>query len=378
MFSLRRVDREQMSRSKWTIDSLVLKLLARPRRLIATLLIGNEVVNVSVSAVLASMSPLLYPGRSELELAFLATFTALPVLLLMGEITPKTIAMKSSVGWSRTVARPLWLFSLLVTPIRSVVLLIADLLLRPFGGSTRQSMLRDLSEEEFKTLVDAGSAEGEVDAHERRLIHRVFEFGDKTVDQVMEPRDTIFALSHDLPMARLMRQVAKRGYSRVPIFQRSLDEVIGILYAKDLAVHSLSSAGQPRRLGDFLHKPLYVPRNLPAERLFGMFKQRKIHMALVVDEYGKLIGLVTMEDLLEELFGEIRDEREQQKESSGASGVRLSASFTRLRAARGSERGDRSGYRNRAADNDRAVDSDRALDSDHDRATANDRSGDDK
>lgn len=313
MFSLRRVDREQMVREGSTAARLIINQLSRPRRLIATLLIGNEVVNVSVSTVLASMAPVIYPGRSEVELALLTTITALPMLLLLGEITPKTVAIKSSLTWARAVARPLWLFSMLVTPIRQVVLLIADSVLRPLGVSTRQSMLRDLSEEEFKNLVDAGSAEGQLDARERRLIHKVFEFGDKTVAQVMQPREKIFALSYDLPVARLIREVAERGYSRVPIYQKSRDNIRGILYAKELVVLATGGAAVHRRLGDLLREPLFVPRTLRAERLFRIFKQRKIHLALVVNEYGKLFGLVTMDDLLEELFGEIRDEREQQK-----------------------------------------------------------------
>lgn len=311
MFSLRRVDREHMARSQRTAESLVIRLLSRPRRLIATLLIGNECVNVSVSAVVAGMVPILYPGHSEVEMALLATFTALPMLLLLGEITPKTVAIKTAVGWSRAVSRPLWLFSLLVTPVRGVVLMVADVILRPFGGSTRQGMLRDLSEEEFRSLVDAGSAEGAVDARERRLIHRVFEFGDKTVGQVMEPREKIFGLSYDLPMSRLVTEVAERGYSRIPIYQKSLDHIRGILHAKDLVTQV--AAPRPLRLSELLHEPLFVPRTLPAERLFRIFKQRRTHMALVVNEYGRLVGLVTMEDLLEELFGEIRDEREAQK-----------------------------------------------------------------
>ncbi|GAB4520107.1 MAG: hemolysin family protein [Haliangiales bacterium] len=313
MFSLRRVDREQMARSTRRTDTLVARLLARPRRLIATLLLGNELVNVSVSAVIAGMAPLLYPGRDEVTLALLATFTALPILLLLGEITPKTIAIKTAASWSRNASRPLWLFGLVVTPLRMLVLAAADLLLWPFGGSTRQGMLRDLSEEEFRRLVDAGNAEGEVDAREQRFIHSVFEFGDKTVAEVMEPRDRIFALSARLSFPQLMREVVARGFSRVPIYDRGLHQIRGILHAKDLLIESIRPASERRPLGGFLHEPLYVPPSLKLETLFRDFKQRKSHMALVVDEHGRLVGLITMEDLLEELFGEIRDEREFQK-----------------------------------------------------------------
>ncbi|MEM9493508.1 MAG: DUF21 domain-containing protein, partial [Myxococcota bacterium] len=142
MFSLRRVDREHLAQLGKRSSEAVLRLLERPRRLIATLLIGNECVNVAVATIVASISPLLYGQRGELELALLATFTALPILLLMGEITPKTIAIKSAPSWSRAVARPLRVFSAVVAPVRVVVLLLAGLILRPLGGSTRQGGLR--------------------------------------------------------------------------------------------------------------------------------------------------------------------------------------------------------------------------------------------
>ncbi len=313
LFSLRRVDRKQMEGSKRRSDSLLMRMLDRPRRLIATLLIGNEFVNVSVSAVVAGMVSVLFADDNELQQGALATGIALPLLLFFGEITPKTVAIKTAVAWARAVARPLYVFDLIVTPIRFVVRLLAGLVLRPFGDGKR-SEPKDLSEDEYKALVDAGSVEGMVDARERRLIHRVFEFGEKTVAQVMTPRKKIFALSYELSLSRLTAEVAKRGYSRVPIYHKSHDRIRGILYAKDLVV-SGTGLSAPRRLEDMLHEPLFVPRTIPIARLFRIFKQSKTHMSLVVSEYGKVVGLITMEDLLEELFGEIHDEREQQKSS---------------------------------------------------------------
>jgi putative hemolysin len=339
MFSLRRVDREQMAESSRRSDSLVVRLLAKPRRLIATILIGNEVVNVSMSAVMAGIVGRVFAGRSELSLALLATGLALPLLLFFGEITPKTVAIKSSATWARAASRPLWLFDIVVTPVRAIVRGVADLLMRPFGGSTLGSVPKELGEEEFKALVDAGSAEGEVDARERRLIHKVFEFGDKTIAQVMTPRQRVFALSYELPLARLIQEAAARGYSRVPIYHKAFDNLRGILYARDLVGHATGLA-QPRPLGELLHEPLFVPQTIQLERLFRIFKQRKTHMALVVNEYGKLAGLVTMEDLLEELFGEIRDERELQKAMGRA---------LRLATERPADGGGRpAGLRNRA------------------------------
>jgi putative hemolysin len=199
-------------------------------------------------------------------------------------------------------------FAIIIEPVRWIIQGSSELLARPFGGAARPRAA-DLSEEEFRKLVDAGSAQGQVDARERRLIHRVFEFGDKNVGHVMTPRDKIFALAYDLPMARLVKEVAARGFSRIPIYQRSLDNIRGILNAKDL-VRATAGQSPARALSELLNEPLYVPRTTPVARLFTIMKQKKVHMALVVSEYGKLLGLVTMDDLLALLFGDIHDERD--------------------------------------------------------------------
>ena len=322
LFSLRRVDRERLSQQKHTRDRLILQMVSQPRRLIATILIGNECVNVAVGVVMAGLVPRLFTDSSELELGLIATVLALPLLLLCGEITPKSVAMKTSMGWARRAAMPLWLFAVVVAPIRGVVSVVADVLMLPFGGHTFSKVPSELSEEEFKTLVDAGMADGEIDMRERRLIQRVFEFGDKRVGQIMLPRKKIFALSYDLPASRLVEEIARGGYSRVPIYQKSLDSIRGIVYAKDLVVQA-AGLSSPRKLSELLHEPLFVPHTVPIERLFRLFKQRKVHVALVVNEYGRVVGIVTMEDLLEELFGEISDERETQKARAKGRGVRL-------------------------------------------------------
>lgn len=311
MFSLRRSDRELLAQSDKKRDRLVLRLIASPRRLLATLLIGNESVNVAISAVMAGFIGRFFHSGSEVQDALVATFLALPLLLILGEIGPKTVAYRASLAWSRRSARALWFFGALVTPIRIVVRMLADLALKPLSRGHKAPQ-DELSEEEFKVLVDAGSAEGEVDDRERRLIHKVFEFGDKTVAHAMQGRDKVFALAYGLPLARLHSEVAARGYSRVPIYDRNIDHICGVLYAKDLVIASREPT-PPEKLSQLLHSPLFVPQRTSLERLFAIFKKGKTHMALVVNEYGTLVGIVTMEDLLEELFGEIRDEREVQQ-----------------------------------------------------------------
>jgi putative hemolysin len=246
--------------------------------------------------------------RSPWLMGLIALGVALPLIVLVAEVTSKTLAAKAPLLWSRICVLPLSGFAALVTPLRLVVNFVSEVFLRPLGDKVRTRPARDLSEQEFKSLVDAGSAQGQVDARERRLIHRVFEFNDKNVGQVMTPRDRIFALAYDLPMQRLVKEVASHGFSRVPIYQKSLDNVRGILNAKDLVRYAPGQA-PTRPLGDLLHEPLFVPRTTPVKRLFLTFKQKKVHMAIVVSEYGKVLGIVTMDDLLAQIFGVLRDER---------------------------------------------------------------------
>ena len=308
LFSLRRVDREQLGRSTARRDRRVIRLLEKPRRLIATVLIGHE----ACSALLAVLAVLVLARELEptspWAIAGLALAVTLPLVVMFGEVTAKTLAAKAPMTWSRVASLPLGTLMVVVSPLRAIVGALSELVLRPFGASARTRPVRDLSEQEFRSLVDAGQAQGAVDARERRLIHRVFEFSDKNVGHVMTPRDRIFGLSYDLPMQRLVKELAQRGFSRVPIYQKSLDNIRGIVNAKDLV---RAAAGQPisRPLGEMLHEPLFVPRTTPVKRLFLTFKQKKVHMAIVVSEYGKVLGLVTMDDLLALIFGMLRDER---------------------------------------------------------------------
>jgi CBS domain containing-hemolysin-like protein len=309
LFSLRRVEREQLARSESGVDKRIIKLLERPRRLIATVLIGNEAFN-SLLAVLALLVVIrLVDVGNPWLLGLIALGVALPLIVLFSEVTSKTLAAKAPLMWARVAVYPLSAFAVLITPVRVIVNLLSEILMRPLGDAARTRPARDLSEQEFKSLVDVGSQQGQVDARERRLIHRVFEFSDKNVGQVMTPRERIFALNYDLPMHRLVREIAARGFSRVPIYQKSLDNVRGIVHAKDL-VRAAAGGGMPNKpLADFLHEPLFVPRTTPVKRLFLTFKQKKVHMAVVVSEYGKVLGLVTMDDLLAQIFGVLRDER---------------------------------------------------------------------
>ncbi len=301
-----------MSKSDRAGDRRALTLLAVPRQLIAAVLIGNELVNSFVAVLVLGVTIYWMPAEPLWLWAVVAVAISLPILVLFGEVTPKSLALASPLTWVRIAVSPLALMVNLVTPLRYILQGFADRVCALVGAAPKKGGSHDMSPAEFRNLVDAGSAQGQVNARERRLIHRVFEFSDKNVGQIMTPRDRMFALSFDLPMARLAKEITARGFSRVPIYQKSLDNIRGIINAKDL-VRGLRQPGAAPGLAELLHEPLFVPRTTPVKRLFLTFKQKKVHFALVVNEYGKVLGVVTMDDVLSQLFGVLRDERERQQ-----------------------------------------------------------------
>jgi putative hemolysin len=308
LFSLSRVQRERLSRSPAASDRYVATLLGNPRRLIATLLVGSELLAVTFAALAATVVRAAFPGASDALLVLITVLFAVPLLLVLGEISPKTIGLRAAEGWSKLCARPLGVFTLAATPLRVVLEAVASLVSRIFGGDRPQGAPGAIGEAEFRALVDAGSEEGALEATERRLIHNVFAFGDKTVSEIMVPASKVVSLSYDLPILRLVAEVAKTGLSRIPIHRGRKEEVIGILYAKDL-VGSSTGRLKGRTVKDLLRPPMYVPKTTKCDRVFREFQRQRMHLAMVVDEYGRLVGLVTMEDLLVSLFGPIREEK---------------------------------------------------------------------
>ena len=304
LFSLSRVARERLARSTASGDRYIVALLNDPRRLIATILVGNELINVTFSSLAATVVQDWLPGAGEVALVFASTGLTVPLLLLIGEITPKTVALRVPERWARVAARPLGFFALVSAPVRGVLATIAGGIVRLLGAGGGPPPPKAIDEAEFRALVDVGQEEGTLEPTERHLIHSVFKFGDRTVAEIMTPARKVVSLSYDLPIARLTAEVARAGLSRIPIHRGRKEDIIGILYAKDLVGTSLGRL-KGRSVKDLLHPPMYVPKTTKCDRLFREFQRKRTHLALVVDEYGRLVGLVTMEDLLIALFGTI-------------------------------------------------------------------------
>ncbi|HKA87243.1 MAG TPA: hemolysin family protein [Haliangiales bacterium] len=311
LFSLSRVQRERLSRSARASDRLAVALVRNPRRLIVTVLLGNELTNIVLSSLAAGAVSELLHGYGPVALSFASTAITLPLILVLGEVTPKTVALSVAEAWARFAARPLAALAVVLTPVRLLLTAIAGLITRVVGSPASAHKPRPIDEAEFRALVDAGSEEGQLGAAERKLIHNVFQFGDRTIAEIMTPAAKVFTLSYDLPFVRLLQEVARSGVSRIPIHKGKKDEIVGILFAKDLVGVSTGRL-QGRTLKDLLRPPMYVPKTTKCDRLFREFQRTRTHLALVVDEYGRLVGLVTMEDLLVALFGPIREEKTSQ------------------------------------------------------------------
>ncbi len=301
LFSLSSFQLEQMRREGDPHLGLIERLLSEPRRLIQTILIGNELVNVSASVISAAVVIQLLGAENK----FMNLFIMIPILLLVGEITPKTLAIKNNAAFARVQARPIDLFARLMHPIRIVIRYVADWFISLIVGKER-SRGNLITEDMVRTLAREAVGEGALDRHEAQLIDQIFEFGDKTVEDVMVPRSSIFYLPVEMSLQEMVVELRRTRHTKIPIYKKHRDTIIGILYARDLlGVDIEQLTKESGGLKQILRKPYFVPETKSAAELFHTFRERKFSFALVVDEYGGVTGLITMEDLLELIFGEI-------------------------------------------------------------------------
>lgn len=309
MFSLSRVHLLRLVEERHPKARLLQRLLEQPRKIIATIFIGNDFVNIGASAILTAMVSETLVKASPVQVTIISTLISVTLILMLGEIIPKNIAAHIPQRWASIAAFPIQFLATAMAPLRFIIQRIADGMVSIVGGDSAHQN-KTVGEEEFRSMVDMVSRHGEIEEREKRLIHNVFEFGTRRVIDVMTPVDNVFALNYNLSIPSILKRVKQNRYSRIPVYQDRRERIIGVLYAKDLIAMSQGLGAQPDRLKTLLHEPYFVPKSMRCDQLFRVFRKRRIHLALVVDEYGKCVGLVTMEDLLEVVFGEIADEKE--------------------------------------------------------------------
>jgi putative hemolysin len=301
LFSLSNTQLEQMRRDQHPRFNLIQRLLSQPRRLIITILIGNELVNVTASVISAAVVIRMLGTENK----WINLLIMVPLLLLVGEITPKVMAIRHNVAFAGTESKFIDLFARLIRPIRWVVRYVADRFITLIIGKER-SRGNIITEDMVRTLAREAVGEGALDRHEAQFIDQIFDFGNKTLEDIITPRSDIFFLSLDMPLKEIITELSQKRHTKIPIYQERRDNICGILHARDLlgidiTKHSLDLHGLPK----LLHKPYFVPESKLVVDLFRTFQERKLSIALTVDEYGGVTGLVTMEDLLECIFGEI-------------------------------------------------------------------------
>lgn len=303
LFSLQKLDRQRLETSGAAGERAV-GLLQRRVALITTLLIGNETANVAFASVGANLFEGLTPWP-WLD-PWLNIVVVTPTLVLLSEVTPKVIAFRYNLAWSRLMALPLTVFYWLVLPIRWILRGLVSLLARA-AGVTDTARDDSLQASELLSLLDQGALAGHVDPQERDIVEAVLEFEELTVGRIKTPRPDLFSLPVDLPWDDVLKQCAEQGYSRIPVYDANPDEIIGVLLLKDALQLRASPPASLAEVRGRLLPPVFVPPSKPAHDMLRVFLERSFHMAFVVDEHGTLVGLVTLDDLLSELFGEFPD-----------------------------------------------------------------------
>jgi CBS domain containing-hemolysin-like protein len=287
-----------------------------PTRFITTLLIANNALNIAATALVTRIALDLAVGFGATEAVALAYATGVMTFLVLvfGEITPKSFAVHHAVAVSRLVIRPVYTLSVVLYPLGKMFTFIASSFLRLFRLEPALSPL--ITENELRLMLQSAEESGVIEAQEQEMIRGVIDLEETSVREVMVPRVDIAAISEDATLEDLLRVVTAHGYSRVPIYRETIDNVRGIVFARDLLsyltrTHVLAST----RVGELATPPQYVPETMNVLNLLREMRLRKNHMAIVVDEFGGTAGLVTLEDIIEEITGEIYDETDEEEAS---------------------------------------------------------------
>jgi len=280
-------------------------LIERPHDLLVTLLVGITLINIGAAALAATVAEDLFGTQWGLVAEILGMIL---LLTTFGEVLPMTLAVKHPERFLAVVRVPVGWLGRLLAPVRVVLAGLTALTVRLIGRDHQAQ--GELTAEELRTLVDVGASEGVVEREEREMIHKVFELEDTLVRSIMVPRTDMFCLDVATPVEAILPALRENLHSRVPVYEGSIDVIVGILYTKDLLPY-LDGLPPGFVLREHLHPPYFVPESKRADVLLQELQAKRLHMAIVVDEYGGTAGLVSLEDLIEELVGEIADEYDE-------------------------------------------------------------------
>jgi len=297
LFSISKAKARHLAKEKGMANTLIKKMKGDQHKLLATILIGNNVANVGASALATAITINIVSSNA----VGITTGIMTLLILIFGEIFPKSIATRNNILIARLVIFPIYWLSIIFLPIIAFLNFIPKLTGKIKGKPK-------ITEEELLTFVEVVEEEGEIGKEEKEFIHNIFEFDDTNASEIMTPRGDMFVVEADKKLK--IEDIVKPGFTRIPVIEEDMDHVIGILNIKDLFLHQ-STCDEAIDVRKIMRKPYFIPEYVKLDSLLHQFKKRKDHLAIVVDEHGGVSGLITLEDALEEIVGEISDETDR-------------------------------------------------------------------
>lgn len=299
-FSLSHNDLKEISEAKTLRFKIVKDLLKRPKKLLATILISNNFINILIVLIFAYVGEMTLDNITPYLLRFLIEVVLVTFLILLfGEVLPKIYASRNPLKFSKSMAYPVKVLSTLLTFVSLPLLNLTK-----FIENKLSKKKSNISVEKLSWALELTSNEG-TGKDERKILKGIVSFGNTDTSQIMIPRIDIFALSIEEKFDQILLKILEKGYSRIPVYKENIDEIVGVLYSKDLLPHLNKKDYEWQKL---IRSPFFVPENKKLDDLLKEFQEKKNHLAIVVDEYGGTSGLVSLEDVIEEIVGEISDE----------------------------------------------------------------------
>lgn len=336
VFTLTKVQIQRLREGHTLADRTIVRFVDNPNRLLITSLLGNIFINTAFVTLMTSVA--LYVGalgdwNPGATLAGSMVVTT-AVLLIFGEIAPKTYAIRNAERVARLIAVPLWGAAVILTPIRRVMRMVVDLVARALGSAGHDADA--VTEEEIREVVSTGEAAGSIEESERELIHRIFELRELVAKDVMVPRTEIVCVRTDERVRDVLAIAGQVGHSRLPVYEENVDYIVGIFHVKDFpqwyssdivesTLASLISDGSTTDQGTLIRPPLFLPETKRLDALLIDLSNEGTQMAVLLDEYGGTAGVVTLEDIVEEIVGEILDEYDERAEPELGSELNLDA-----------------------------------------------------
>lgn len=307
LFSLSRTQLESLKDQRPQIYHRIRALLQRPDALLSTLIIGNECLNIMIATAVVTLLESQIGGEDEILVAILSVLTSAFLLLTFSEVLPKVLAFRLPAITASTLVYPASWAHFILTPFRKIFMGVSNGILKM--ARIQYAPPPAVSEKDFLTLVEVGAESGSLDRDEKEMIFNVFNFSDMTVSSVMTPWKDVFNISETLSISEVLNKVREKTFSRIPVISADQNRVVGILYTKALFRMLISSNAPPesvkenrQQMQQAIFPPYIVSTHKRVSKLFREFKLKKVHMALVVDEYGRQLGVVTLEDLLNAIF----------------------------------------------------------------------------